>query len=1163
MASFTGGQSPPSPQDSFIGSDTEADSFRFTPLTLEAADTVVGGGGAFTDALVFTQAGTIATARLAGVTGIERIIHDAGGNSYALTQALVAAAFGGTLEIRGGAGTDVVDGSAVLDPLLSLAFIAGGGADSMTGGAGADSFSVLAAAAVARLFAGGGGDDVLTTRPGFWTATDSFQGGAGADRILFDGAGVVTAAQLAGLASVETIALGNAVAITLTLDTAAVAQAGGVLTVLGGKAAAQSVDATAVAAGGVAFLADDGADSFLGGTGADLYETGSAAATGALGAGDDTLRLRARDASGLVVDGGAGEDDIELATGGFWDLRGLTNFEGVSLPKRGELLLGATPGMRVLGSIGADKITLGGAGQTVFGFGGDDTVLLTAASLLGAVLNGGAHIGGDTLVMTASGLYDFRRAAVTGFERFELDRGLGAGSTLLLPNQALDLLLGSAASVTLGAHAGQSVAGSRRADSITLGAAGQFVETGGGDDVIRATAAQLLAGTVIAGGAGALDLLQIIGGGAVDLTAGAVVLDVERIELAAATSLVLDAAPGLVVTGSAGNDAVTAGAEGLTGDLGGGDDLLRIPETMLGPAGIGAMLGGSGIDTLLVQDVATTTEAIVVPARFAGFERLDLGAIAGQTVSIGGSTNWEVLLGSAPIIVNGGSGNETFRVAATGQQVAAGLGDDTISFDWDTAFPFQLDGGPGVDEIRATHSDPGSLRSVTMPTGWSVETLRLFGQHLIVTNGQSGLRVIGDPALATIFQLAGSNQRAEGGAGADQLQVIGGSNNTLAGGNGDDTYVIRPGDPWSTPGQTIVDNANTGNINVIVFDSAGTVQIDFNQHAVSHIDRMLVTAAAAQVNLTISNAMVSTADGSNGTLPGDLFIFASVAVTAGATINGSGLLGPNLLRFAGIDGGAFNGADTVSGGAGSDFLISGAGSDSLSGNDGSDTLQGEGDNDTLQGQAGDDSLLGGAGNDSLVAGTGGDTMLGGSGADRIVLGTVDTASDRLRYTASTDGSPDLNDATSVTESAADLVFGFDPSLDRIELSRSGLGLGAGGVVNVAANGAWDIGSAAVFIFESDSGNSDVLSGNNFANLDQVAFAVNTDNTQGAGSSAGRTVALVVSNLESIVPRRTGIYVWTDTDGNSDLQAGDVVTLLAVIDGVTANQLAAAGSILIG
>ena len=62
---------------------------------------------------------------------------------------------------------------------------------------------------------------------------------------------------------------------------------------------------------------------------------------------------------------------------------------------------------------------------------------------------------------------------------------------------------------------------------------------------------------------------------------------------------------------------------------------------------------------------------------------------------------------------------------------------------------------------------------------------------------------------------------------------------------------------------------------------------------------------------------------------------------------------------------------------------------------------------------------------------------------------------------------------------ADRLTGFNAGSDVVQLSRAGLGLGSGGVVSVGANSAWNIGTNAVFVFESDSSNNDVLSGDDF------------------------------------------------------------------------------------
>jgi len=1140
--------------DSFVGADGEADTFRFTPATLGASDTVIGGGGAFTDILQFTAAGGFEAPQFNGVAGIERIQHHAGGNAYALTAALVAGAVG-SFEVRGAAGADSVDGSAIANPLLRISFFAGGGADTLVGGAGNDSFSVLAGFAGARHFAGGGGHDQLVTQAAFWSGSDVFLGGAGVDRLLFNASGSIAAGALAGLGSVEEIQFGNTLTIALALNDAAVAQAGGVLAVLGGVGGAQRVDGSAVTAGAIRYVAGTGADTFLGGAGDDRFEVSEALSTGTLGGGDDVLRLTSKLAQGILVEGGAGHDVVELFAGGVWDLAGLTGFEEVELLAASTLTLPGTPGFRVLGSSARDVITLGGPNQRVFGFAGDDVVAVTAASFVGAVVHGGTETTADTLRLDTPGTYNLRRSGVAGFERIEQLAAPGGISNILLPDTPFDVVLRHATSLSLGAHAQQSVAGSARNDVIALGAAGQFVDAGGGADTISGTAGTLQLGTVVAGGAGE-DLLRILGG-TVNLGNGALVLDVERISLVQPTDLVLDVTPDMELAGSFGADTVRALGTGLHGDLGPGNDLLMIGGIGLLPGSAETLSGGSGTDRLALFEDFTGLD-LIVPTRFVGFEVIDLNGLFNRQVTLLGSESRLVELGAGPVQVFGSEGAEEFISDGAFNLVSGGGGADTIR---QTVAPSsgQALVGNGGDDVIVFAPDTGTA-TIAMPTAWAAETVRLVGTHNFTANLQSGLRVVGDPTLSGIVFLRGDFQRADGGSSADQLSNIGGLATTLAGGEGPDFYVVDASLPalWSTPGQTILDTGTAFTLNTMRIVGTGTLAIDFAQHSVRFIDRIDVVSPTAAVRLTLTEQMARDADSNNGGASGDFDVVATAAMSVGARLDASAFLANSVFRMSG----SFDAADTVSGGGGNDSIAAAGGADSVTALAGNDTVSGGAGADTLNGGAGSDLVFGDADADVLTAGDGADTVIGGAGGDRVALAEGNPLGDIVRFLDIGDGTVDLNDAAGVSQTTADSISGFDASLDKVHLSRSGLGLGSGGVQNVAANGAWNIGSNAVFLFESDSGNSDTLNENSFASLDAIAFAINTDNGAGSGSSAGRTVALVVSNLESAVPRATGIYVWTDTDGDSLLEASDVVRLLGVFHGVTANQMAAGAAVLI-
>lgn len=111
---------------------------------------------------------------------------------------------------------------------------------------------------------------------------------------------------------------------------------------------------------------------------------------------------------------------------------------------------------------------------------------------------------------------------------------------------------------------------------------------------------------------------------------------------------------------------------------------------------------------------------------------------------------------------------------------------------------------------------------------------------------------------------------------------------------------------------------------------------------------------------------------------------------------------------------------------------------------------------------------------------------------------------------------------------------------------------------MAGNAAWNVSSAAVFIFDD----LDTITGDNFGDLGQITAGVNTDAGAASGSLAGRTVVLALSNVETTAIRRTGLYVWTDTDGDSGLEASDTVRLLGVVDGIASDLLTTANLLIV-
>ena len=302
--------------DQFIGGAGN-DIVWFAPSALTAADSIDGGAG--TDAIAFSSAGHIAQSGFQNVRGVERILLHQTGNSLVLDEPMVASATGG-FAVIGGAGYDWVDASHLAS---AVGFTPGGGDDLFLGGAGNDQINI----AIADL-----------------TAGDRFDGGGGRDRIGFLSAGTITQAMLSGLSSIETLSLSSAGANDVTLGT-------------------NLVDV-----------------NVAGGAGADTVRLALSTQYASLGAGDDTLIVRASSVPALSSYGKEGFDTIQTVGGGTFTIgAGIVEFEQIVMRDAATLDLTATVmALSVVGSGGNDTIRLGSLAQSVSAGGGNDTILFNA-----------------------------------------------------------------------------------------------------------------------------------------------------------------------------------------------------------------------------------------------------------------------------------------------------------------------------------------------------------------------------------------------------------------------------------------------------------------------------------------------------------------------------------------------------------------------------------------------------------------------------------------------------------------------------------------------------------------------------------------------------------------------------------------------------------------
>jgi Ca2+-binding RTX toxin-like protein len=405
--------------DSFTGG-AGADRVLINAADLTSADRIIGGAG--TDALILTGAGELDGTALAQVSGIERLFFSAGGNAATITQGVAGSATGG-FAVIGGAGVDEV--------------VASPGTTSRIGfnpGAGADRFT------------GGSGDDQINMALADLTADDTFDGQGGRDRIGFTSAGVITAAMLYGLTSIETLSLAegdNEVTLVAHLPTVNVAGRGG-----------QDVVTLALS---TQFASLDG--------------------------GDDTLRITAASAPGDSSYGGAGTDTIEVSGGGTTVIGArVVEFERVVLIDPGTVdisrtiapiavvftagndgVIGSTRAESFDGGAGDDVLRGGGGSDTLVGGLGNDTLdggtgndtasyagatgPVTVSLLLAGAQNTGAA-GNDTLIGIKRLVGSAFNDTLTGNNGVNELRG-GAGNDTLRGEGGPDRLFGGPGNDTL------------------------------------------------------------------------------------------------------------------------------------------------------------------------------------------------------------------------------------------------------------------------------------------------------------------------------------------------------------------------------------------------------------------------------------------------------------------------------------------------------------------------------------------------------------------------------------------------------------------------------------------------------------------------------------------------------------------------------------------
>ncbi len=660
MAIFKGAKNR---DDTFVGG-SRADTFLFDPADLTRSDVIVGGGGRRGDTLQFTASGAIGASALAGVSEIERIVLADGANSIVLNDMLVSTADGTQVKVIGGSGDDLVY-AAGLTGSNAIDVDAGGGADLLLGGLGADSFTF----AVSEL----DDADVVT----------ALNGGT-VDRLILTGSGSLSAAQLAGVTGIEAIDLGDGgVQIALT-ESMGLSAESNQLTVTGG-AGADTIDASLIAFDAANFpswtlLGGGGDDIIVGTTGFGSYIDGGAGAD-TIDAGLASVVYDGRDVHEIVTEGGYlivnGGARIDLTNNDDQSARDRAVVQGfnsvdASASNESVVLTGLyystlrggsgddvlTGGAFLVGGKGADVLTGGDAdNSTTFYLGSGDFV--AGESITGNGVSDQIYAVGST---------DFRLGSVKGIETLVV---FSDGD----PQTHVTLSGTIANGLSSVFFSGQSVTDTLAVDLYLQ----RHVSTNFDFNVFG--------GTLTIHGTGAGEVIthygaSILGGGGDDVITGNGIL-----------------------SGDGGDDLIT-GSGSLSG--GEGDDVVTATGVDAGDT----FDGGTGTDTLVVRNwyfdlpseinLSLRDQSVGDTAIIRNFENIDLSGCQSDLTIIGSSANNIIFGGLGNNEIHGGRGNDTLiGNSFDGTNIIdGGAGDDLIFAATGFSSISHLTGGSGADTFR-------------------------------------------------------------------------------------------------------------------------------------------------------------------------------------------------------------------------------------------------------------------------------------------------------------------------------------------------------------------------------------------------------------------------------------------------------------------------------
>lgn len=333
--------------------------------------------------------------------------------------------------------------------------------------------------------------------------------------------------------------------------------------------------------------------------------------------------------------------------------------------------------------------------------------------------------------------------------------------------------------------------------------------------------------------------------------------------------------------------------------------------------------------------------------------------------------------------VIGGSGQDTFYVRGDNNTINGQQGDDFLVVDGNNNY---VDGGTGMNLISGSSTNSTIINGTTDPNSGQIVFAFVNEQKTIVINGKTytftNQNADGTSPASNVINysfnpitgelvLSGSNYTLDAQPDTDHRIQIQGDNNTINGGNAQDTITVQSG-------SNNIINTNEGNDTVITNSAGNTVNtgngddsITLNSNADNTIvnsgdgnDRINVSSDRNNINSGIGNDTLN-ASGSNNTL--QVNDGNNNVVSNGSNNNIIAGNGNNNLSASGS-------LNTITAGNGDNIIAIQGNENTLNTQDGNNRVNIYGDSNTVSSGAGQDTIQINGNTNNITTGAGQDSI---------------------------------------------------------------------------------------------------------------------------------------------------------------------------------------------